>query len=283
MARATAAALSLLLVLGGCSGLAPTPGPATPAADVTPAPVPTDDRFTGNLAPGLTADGVTSSSTLAEAHVARLEGRSYTLVANRTTRYRNGTLRERLALDLSLGTDRSYLVATETDGPRAPVFLGRPPASAVFWSNGSAYARRLTRDGTTTYSAFQPTAGAGTWQYWARTVPFGGRGGNPRGFITRTFSAVPTRTTERVADGNDTVYRVVGTRATAPIELGIEDPRDVRLSATVTAAGLVRTLDLSYVGTVDGEVIRVHRSFRYERLENTSVDRPGWVGRAFEN
>jgi hypothetical protein len=283
MARATAAAVSLLLLLGGCSALVPTPDPATPAADVTPAPVPTDDRFAGELAPGLTADGVTSSARLAEAHVAGLEGRSYTLVANRSTRYTNGTLREQLALNLSLGADRSYLVATETEGPRAPVFLGRPPASAVFWSNGSAYARQLTRDGTTTYAAFQPTAGAGTWQYWARTVPFGGRGGNPRGFITRTFSAVPTRTTDRIADGNHTVYRVVGTRATAPIELDVDDPREVRLSATVTAAGLVRTLDLSYVGTADGETIRVHRSFRYERLGNTSIGRPRWVGRAFEN
>jgi len=280
MVRSLAAVLSLLLVLAGCSTLVPAPAPSTPSAPTTPAPVPTDDRADGELAPGVTAEGVVASRTLAEAHVARLADRSFALSVNRTTRYPNGTLRERLRLNLSLAADRSYLVHTSTAGPQAPVFLGRPPASASFWSNGSTYTRRLTRENTTTYSQFQPTAGAGTWQYWARTVPYGGRGGNPRGFITRTFSAVPTRVTGRVADGNGTSYRLVGDRATAPIELGIADPRDVRLTATVTAGGLVRSLSLSYVGTVDGQAIAVTRRFRYERVGNTTVERPPWVAQA---
>lgn len=280
MARVLAVAVTVLLVLAGCSALAPGPEPSRPSTPVTPAPVPTDDRTDGELAPGVTTEGVVSSRTLAEAHVARLDDRSYGLVMNRTTRYPNGTLRERLRLNLSLGADRSYLVDTSTAGPAAPVFLGRPPASASFWSNGSTYTRRLTRGNTTTYTQFQPTDGAGTWQYWARTVPYGGRGGNPRGFITRTFSAVPTRVTGRVADGDGTSYRLVGTRATAPIELGIEDPREVELTATVTAAGLVRSLSLSYVGTVDGQTVTVSRRFSYERLGNATVERPPWVDRA---
>lgn len=279
MARALAAALCVLLALAGCNTLAPGPGPSTPSTPATPAPVPTDDPD-GELAPGVTTEGVVSSRTLAEAHVARLDDRSFDLAVNRTTRYPNGTLRGRLGLDLSLGADRSYLVHTATTGPEAPVFLGRPPAEASFWSNGSTYTRRLTRGNTTTYTQFQPTDGAGTWQYWARTVPYGGRGGNPRGFITRTFSAVPTRVTDRVADGNVTTYRLVGSRATAPIELGVADPREVELTATVTAAGLVRSLSLSYVGTVDGRQITVTRQFRYERVGNATVARPPWVDRA---
>lgn len=280
MARALAAALCVLLVLAGCSALAPGPAPGTPSTPATPAPVPTDDRTDGELAPGVTTEGVVSSRTLAEAHVARLDDRSYRLVVDRTTRYPNGTLRERLRLDLSLAADRSYLVHTSTAGPEAPVFLGRPPAEASFWSNGSAYTRRLTRGNTTTYTQFQPTDGAGTWQYWARTVPYGGRGGNPRGFITRTFSVVPTRVTGRVVDGDVTTYRLVGSHATAPIELGVTDPREVELSATVTAAGLVRSLSLSYVGTVDGQAIAVTRRFRYDHVGNATVERPPWVERA---
>ena len=280
MARALAAALCVLLALAGCNTLAPGPGPSTPTTPATPAPVPTDDTRDGELAPGVTPAGVVSSRTLAEAHVARLDDRSFELVVNRTTRYPNGSLRERLRLDLSLSADRSYLVHTDTAGPEAPVFLGRPPAEASFWSNGSTYTRRLKRANTTTYTRFQPTAGAGTWQYWARTVPYGGRGGNPRGFITRTFSAVPTRVTGRVADGNVTTYRLVGSHATAPIELGVSDPREVELSATVTAGDLVRSLSLSYVGTVDGQAIAVTRRFRYERVGNATVERPSWVDRA---
>lgn len=268
-------AVLALVVLAGCGG---APAPTTPEATVTPAPLPTDDG--DELAPGLTGDGVTEPGTLARAHVARLADRSYTLAVNRTVRYPNGTLRERLGLNLSLGANRSYLVHTGTEGPRAPVFLGIPPARAAFWSNGSAYTRRLTRDGTTTYTSFRPTDGAGTWQYWARTVPYGGRGGNPRGFLTRAFSAVPTRTTARVSDGGTAAYRVVGDGATERIELDVNDPREVDLRATVTAAGLVRSLSLSYVGTVEGERVVVERSYRYERVGNTTVERPGWVDRA---
>jgi hypothetical protein len=279
MERVTVAALALCLLLTGCSTLspAPDPRPATPTA--TPAPVPTAGPD-GTLAPGVTREGVVDARTLAAAHVAGLADRSYTLTATRTTREPNGTLRERLVLNLSLGADRSYLAHAETAGPHAPVFLGRPPASASYWSNGSVYARRLTHAGSTTYTTFQPTNGAGTWQYWARTVPFGGRGGNPRGFLTRTFTAIPTRTTGRVADGGPTAYTVVGTRATAPIELGVEDPREVDLRAEVTADGLVRSLTLTYVGTVDGRPVTVTRRLRYEQVGETDVPRPAWVDRA---
>lgn len=279
MERVTGAVLALFVVLAGCGGLSPSPDPRRPTSTATPAPVPTGGPGEV-LAPGVTREGVVDAREVADAHVARLADRSYSLLVTRTTRYPNGTLRERLAMNLSLGADRSYVVDVETAGPRAPVVLGRPPASAAFWSNGSAYTRRLTRGNTTTYTTFQPTDGAGTWQYWARTVPFGGRGGNPRGFFTRTFGAVPTRTTGRVAEDGTTAYTLVGRRATAPIELGVEDPREVDLRATVTAAGLVRSLSLRYVGTVDGQPIEVTRTFRYERVGATSVERPAWVSRA---
>jgi hypothetical protein len=269
------ALLVLLVVLAGCGGTAaPTPTEAT----VTPAPLPTDDG--GELAPGVTGDGVEDPGTLARAHAARLADRSYTLVATRTVHYPNGTLRERLRLNLSLGANRSYLVHTDTEGPRAPVFLGIPPASAAFWSNSSTYTRRLTRDGATTYNSFQPTDGAGTWQYWARTVPHGGRGGNPRGFLTRAFSAVPTRTTARVSDGETAAFLIRGDGVTDRIELEVADPREVDLQATVTAAGLVRSLSLTYVGTIDGERVVVERHYRYRNVGNTTVERPGWVDRA---
>jgi hypothetical protein len=279
MGRVSVAALALCLLLSGCSTLSPNPEPRPGTTTATPAPVPTAGPD-GTLAPGLTREGVVDARTLAVAHVARLADRSYTLTATRTTRYPNGTLRERLELNLSLGADRSYLAHAETAGPRAPVFLGRPPASAAFWSNGSVYTRRLTHAGSTTYTTFQPTNGAGTWQYWARTVPFGGRGGNPRGFLTRTFTAIPTRTTGRAVDSGPTTYTVVGTRATATIELGVEDPREVDLRAEVTADGLVRSLTLTYVGTVDGRTVEVTRRLRYDRVGATDVTRPPWVDRA---
>lgn len=280
VSRPAVVALAVLLVTAGCSGLGPVGGDggAEPTSSLTPVPIPEDDSRKA-LAPGLTADGVESPRALADGHEASLANRSYRLVANRTVRYENGTLRERLLVDLSLGADRSYLVETSTAGPSAPVFLGTPPARATFWSNGSTYARQLTRDNRTTYTTFQPSEGAGTWQYWARTVPFGGQVATPQRFLERTFSAVPVRIAGRVPGEDPAAYRLTGNRTTGPLP-GVTDPRAVDLRATVTAGGLVRSLSLTYVGTVDGEPVRVRWTVRYGAVGNTTVERPSWAGRA---
>jgi hypothetical protein len=265
--------LAVLVVLAGCGA-----GPfATPEPTVTPVPVPEGDR--GSLAPGVSDEGVERPGVLAAAHADALTNRSYRLVTSRTVRYENGTLRERLRLELALSADRHYLVDAETAGPEAPVFIGKPPATATFWSNGSTYTRRLTRDGETTYTRFQPTDGAGTWQYWARTVPFGGRQGSPRNFVEETFTTVPTSITGRTAVGNTTAYGLAGTRATDPLP-GVDEPHSVVLRATVTADGLVKSVTLRYAGTVDGEAVSVERTVRYEGVGNTTVGRPAWTDRA---
>jgi hypothetical protein len=137
----------------------------------------------------------------------------------------------------------------------------------------------LTRDNETTYTEFQPTDGAGTWQYWARTVPFGGRQASPRDFLGRTFSSVPTRITRRVPADDAVTYWLAGSRATGPLP-GVSDPRRVDLEARVTTSGLVRLLRLSYVGTVEGETVRVRMRVRYRDVGNTTVERPPWTDRA---
>lgn len=285
MNRATRAlTCALLVVLAGCGGLplgGGGDGRPTPLGETTtPAPLPTDAPADTRLAPGVTGAGVTKPRTLADAHAGLLANTSYRLVTTRTVRGTDGTLRQRLSLNLSLAPDRGYLVHVATAGPRAPVFLGTPPAEATFWSNGSIYLRSLTRDGETTYNEFQPIDGAGTWQYWARTVPFGGPAGTPRNFVGDTLAAVPTRVNGRVGVEPAT-YRVVGDRATDSLE-GFDDPGEVRLVATVTEAGLVRSVSLSYTTTVDGEAVRVERTVRYERVGNTSAPRPPWADRALD-
>jgi hypothetical protein len=276
--RLEVVALAALLVTAGCSGLGPVSGDGTATSSLTPVPIPeSDDRE--ELAPGLTADGVESPEALADGHAASLSNRSYQLAVNRTVRYENGTLREQLLLDLSVAADRSYVVETGTAGPEAPVFLGTPPARAVFWSNGSVYARQLTRDNETTYTEFQPTDGAGTWRYWARTVPFGGQLASPRGFIETTFASVPVRITRRVPAGETVTYWVAGNQATGPLS-DVSDPQAVDLRARVTTSGLMRSLTLSYVGTMDGETVTVRWTVRYEDVGNTTVERPAWIDRA---
>lgn len=265
------AAACLLLVLAGCGG--PAAAPATETRSVTAVEVPDD----GTFAPGVTEEGVTGPSALARAHTDALAETSYRLVVNRTVRYANGTLRESLRVNLSLAADRGYLVHTATAGPAAPVFLGTPPANATFWSNGTTYLRRLGRDGTTTYNSFEPREGAGTWQYWARTVPFGGGTGNPRDFFEDTFETVETRL---VGTENETAYLLVGETATEPLDEEYADPRNLSLRASVTPEGMVRSLTLRYEATVEGRTVTVVRTLRYEDVGETTAPRPPWYERA---
>lgn len=265
----------LLLVTAGCNVPAGG-GSGEPTRTVTPVPVPAEET----LAPGVTDEGVVNPRALADAHAGVLAGTSFRLSVNRTVRGANGTLRDRLRLDLALAADRGYRAEAATAGPDAPVFLGTPPANATFWSNGSTYARKLTRDGETTYNTFTPVEGAGTWQYWARTVPFGGQRASPRAFLTRTFRAVDTTVVGRADANGTTVYRLRGNTTTERLDAQIDDPRNVSLTATVTERGLVRSLSLRYVGTMDGEPVRVTRTVAYRDVGATTVERPPWLERA---
>lgn len=264
----------LLLTTAGCNAPGGDAGEAT--RTVTPAPVPMETT----LAPGLSDEGVVNARALADAHVGVLAESAYRLTANRTVRDANGTLREQLTLEMALAADRTYRAETATAGPDAPVFLGRPPANATFWSNGSTYVRKLTRDGQTTYNQFTPVDGAGTWQYWARTVPFGGQQGSPRAFLSQTFRAVETTVVGRTDANGTTAYLLVGNATTEQLDAGVDDPQNVSLTATVTENGLVRSLSLRYVGTIDGDQVVVTRTIAYRDVGATTVERPDWFDQA---
>lgn len=267
-----------MLTLTGCNALVGGDATDTETAVVTPAPVPDDEA----LAPGLRRGGVESPTRLADAHGEALTNRSFTLAATRTVRYGDGTLRSRLSLVVAAEADRTYLVTAATEGPGAPVFLGRPPANASFWSNGTTFVRKLTRENRTTYNEFDaPTGGAATWAYWTKTVPFGGEQATPRSFYADVFEAVPVRVVGEESVDERTAYRLVGTRLEGRWpERDVEDVDDLRLVAVVSDEGLVRSLSVTYTATVDGEPVEVNRSIRYRAVGATTAPRPPWFERA---
>lgn len=279
MGRLAAGLLCLLVLVSGCSALLDD-GPAGaegPTATVTPAPVPDDTE----LAPGVTRRGVEAPARLAQAHAEAVGGRSFVLTASRTVRYANDTLRSGLWVRVAVD-DRAHLAEAATAGPEAPVFLGRPPANATFWSNGSTHVRKLTRDGRTTYNEFGPPAsGVATRSYWTGTVPFGGRQATPESFYRTLFESVAVGLAGETRSDATATYRLVGERVTnETFRFGATDVRDVRLVATVTDRGIVRNLSLTYVGEVEGETVTVSRTVRYRKVGETTVERPDWFERA---
>lgn len=277
--------LAVVVVLAGCNGLPLVGDGEGDASGVTPVP---GDQVDARPPPGILSERVVGPRELGRAHERAIENRSYVVRSNRTVRYANGTLRSRIAVDVAIDEDRSFLANVSTAGPEAPVLLGTPPARAVYWSDGSTYLRRLTRDGETTYVEFDPpSTWVGTWSYWAKAVPFGGGDNHPETFYASLFSAVPSRVDGRTNRSGTTVFTIVNDNdrpfTDEAFPGGVESIHDLSLVAMVDGNGLVRSLELRYAGTIDGEPVRVRYAIRYANVGSTSVDRPAWYDRATSN
>ena len=274
--------IAAAVFLAGCSGV--------PLLDDGGASTPTDEAPTvGPPAvdppPGVLSLQVANPAELGRAHARAIENRSYVLTSNRTVRYEDGTLRSRMVTRVAVEEGPGFLVRISTAGPAAPVLLGRPPASAVYWSDGETYLRRLTREGETTHVETEPP---GTWigtrSFWTTSVPFGGRNNRPSTYYASVFSAVPTRVTGPTTVDGTATYRIEND-GDRPFPDGsfpgrVESVHDVSLVALVDSDGLVRRLDLRYAGTVEGESVRVERRIRYSDVGSTTVGRPSWYEKA---
>lgn len=268
--------IAVAILVAGCSGFT---GGEDPTPTLTPATAPETVAYP----PGVDASGVVSPATLADAHSERDDNRSYTLVSNRTVTFRNGTVRSQLLVRLALAENRSYLATISTAGPHGPVLLGIPPAAAVYWSNGTTYARKYTRDGETTYNTFSPPDQyTGTWQFWTQTVAFGGRSGYAGKAIRATFDSIPTTLADRDDRNGTTFYRLTGDEAIATDFAApeIDTVGNLTFEATVDGDGLVHSMTYRFDGTIDGQPVVVERAIRYERVGKTSVGAPSWVPRA---
>ncbi len=197
---------------------------------------------------------------------------------NRTVRYANGSLRSHLRVQVVLDANRTHLANVTVRGPAAPVLLGRPPATASFWSDGDTYLRRLVRDNQTIYNEYDPPDSyAGTWRYWVHAAALNGR---PAADVTRTVAPFHTRTLQpQQSDG--TTYVIRGDRLRENTSSTAWASREnATLVAHVTQSGLVRHYRTEYTTLTDGdEPVTVTRTVRFTAVGNTTVGPPPWRDR----
>lgn len=272
------AVVALLVVLAGCPSFG-SQGIPTPTPDVEP-------RTEGvPYPPGLGPAGVEDPAALARAHSASVNSTAYTIDSTRRITGPKGRLRSLLAVTVRLSADREYYATVRTAGPDAPELLGRPPARAAYWSNGTVYVRALTRDGETSYNRFvPPDSFAGTWRYWRSTAAFGGTAGHDDETFTRAFSDVRTVLTGTTIENDIRLWHVEGGAAVRPdfAKVGSGPVSNVTLEATVTQAGIVRRFDLRYDRRVEGEPVTVTWTLAHGDVGSTTVERPPWFDRALE-
>lgn len=265
------AAVVLLVVVAGCSGVA---GDPPRRFTVTPAPVPTvtPEPDDGGLAPGLEPGGVVDPEALVEAHARALEGRSYT-VDYAETRRRNGTTVLRYTRHIQLEVDRNrYCYRTGMVVDRGPDPWRR---YVERWTDGRQVLEAVEEDNATAYGVARNRQDVPARP--AELLPF-----DPtykRGLFT-LFLRLNTTVAGREERNGTTVYRV---EAAGPGTLSVPSLDDLSLTAYVEGTGMVRGYRLSYTVTLDEGPMTITGRLRFTGVGTTTVERPPWYGRALAN
>ncbi|WP_254272136.1 hypothetical protein [Haloarcula marina] len=205
---------------------------------VTPAPVPEQPTGAAGI-PGLTNDSIADPEALALAHRDLLANRSYTL----GIQWRGGN-RGRVT-ELAVESERRYRYRSErTTG---------------------GYSDRTFVDGPVRYSRARRPLGVQFSR--AQSVPAHDRFGHVTGRLLESYLPVGSARINPHPGG----YEIVAGRAPA----GFYRTEEYAVRAVVTPPGFVRSFAVGYRDAAQNTTVSYR--FRYTRVDETTVDRPGWV------
>lgn len=277
----TAVALTVLILLAGCSGLSGGPA-ATPSAGVTGTEPsadgssvdvatdaggePTDAAGPPEYPPGVTAEGVTNASALLDAHWTALRNEGYVVERweNTTTR------RERVPENLTRREYERYEVAaggTTVFHDRRSAPVARPRVGQSTWDNGTIRVERHHERG---------------WPPDRTDFVIEATGGNEsapaqvRGWPASLPEADAWTRTAVHGTGADTVVRIWAER-TWP------DGSKFTGTAIVEADGLIRRLSTTRTDHGDERSSTDRVTIRLREVGVDRVERPPWFERALES
>lgn len=256
--------LVVVLAVAGCSGAL---GPSTtPSRTLTPASVPEGPGTSGTVAPGVGDETVVDADLLAAAHETTLDATSYRFTRTRTVTGPNGTL---------LFIERNATVAPER---RAYTFTKLETASRS-WAASAGYSRiDIWYHGNVVRNRFRNADGFSRFWGVNRSVA-GGPIRNPTGSerAATLLAAVEFEVANRTENGSRLVatdVREPGAIGTSPL---VGEPRNVTLTATVDARGVVRAYALTYRAPYDGRTVTVTERQTVTRLGAATVPQPAWL------
>jgi len=234
---------------------------------VTPVPVtdvPTPEPTPTGIAPGLSGGGVRDVNRLAEAHTNAIEGERYVWRSvRRTDSLPNVSGQEHVVRqNLSVESERRYRFYTnrrDLDQRGDERLLN----DVSEFADGETVYRRFVPFSQQEFTYERQPAEAASVRYESEMA-------GP----VRRYLAVPNATVAEARVDGAPYYRVDAERERVP---GFTRGRNFSATALVSPAGFVKAMNVSYVVDRSTRTVDVEYSFRYERRDDVSLDRPGWI------
>ncbi|WP_458207633.1 DUF7537 family lipoprotein [Haladaptatus sp. NG-SE-30] len=264
-----AVVLALCVVTAGCSSLFDSDDPP---------PNPETTTLSGELTPGLSAEGFTDRSELTNAHIRIFLEESFTIRRRVVERANDGTVRGRLESTTRIGSNHShYFIRSTRNGSLAPK---RDHYEFAAWSNGRLSLMARTIDHRT--------------YYWRSRNPDelligGAEATTNHDRLYVLFTAMNVTHVDRI-ETNDTdtpTYRVVANDLVYPVSLtnsgGFDSVENVSLVAVIDTWGMVHRYRFEVTVTIDGETVHRMETFEVTNAGVTTISRPLWYSAAMEN
>lgn len=256
-----------LVLLAGCGGGFGFDTGTDISKTVTPVRVPTDDPLS-NLPTGLSEEGVTNSSALADAHTEAFVNTSFTLQSNRTLVASNGTRLIDTSSVWRVGANHNCWT-TERAFNGTYAWIARAPVENVninsvsTWHNRKHEFYQLQRPNGTEYRIYATDSGV-----------------DPTGRQQLlSYYRHAESTTVSTANGRIRLSMSIGPEIRMGSQLAVNvTERTVIL--TLTETGRVERYRYEYIGRLSNDpntAVKGVRVARFTGVGETSPERPDWV------
>ncbi|SEW11404.1 hypothetical protein [Halobacterium jilantaiense] len=267
--RLTALACVLLVATAGCAGItaqddATTTAPTQTTAETTATAT---TESVEQLAPGVTTDGVEDARALADAHQSALRDGGFVKHSN-ATRTNESVIAAR---NQTFAVENESLWRLTTTGEGVGVALGVTNGTYDTYADGSRVLWQLENDtaGNTSYGVMSITIDGDD-----QPVP------PNQTFEQDTYQSLYERShvytlaanadSVEALDGGDGAVELSG--STSELSTRFTRSGDVEFTATVSADGLVQSIELSY----PSENATVERSLSFDTDVTDPVEQPEW-------
>ncbi len=257
--------VACLCVTAGCNSFIQGPDPQTT----------TTSTLQGQLAPGLTAQGVTDVSTLTEAHERILQEDSYTVTRTSAQRYSNGTVRYRFHSRIQRGSNGSHFYSRTRYPTSSLTFADSSLQRYEYYGTSDTVYQRYIAQNNTTMRVYNRSEVPVLTTFTSREYLY---------TVLSAFNHTHGFTVTEVPNSSPPRYHIHLTRLDSPAifanYLGLQTMTNASLTAAIDRWGVIHRYNLTYTGQANNQTVSGSRTIRFTKTGSTHVPQPSWIHNA---